>query len=77
MEDNRIQRIMAMERLLEQVEQGVDTEQHTAEEAFAILLDYYESPLWREDFEADEAGLLPKTLKRGVLGEDTIYNLLP
>ena len=76
MEDKRIQRVMAMERLLEQVEQGVDTERHTAKEALAILLEYYESPLWREDFEADEAGLLPKNLKRGVLGEDTIYNLI-
>ncbi|MBK6087256.1 DUF4298 domain-containing protein, partial [Ruminococcus difficilis] len=28
------------------------------------------------DFAADEAGLLPKGLKRGVLSEDGIYNLL-
>ena len=28
------------------------------------------------DFEADEAGLLPPDLKRGVLSEDGIYNLL-
>lgn len=37
---------------------------------------YYEDSLWREDFEADEAGLLPKDLKRGVLSEDGVYNLL-
>ena len=37
---------------------------------------YYEGPLWREDFEADEAGLLPKDLKRGVLSEDGVYDLL-
>jgi len=41
-----------------------------------ILIDYYEGPLWREDFEADEAGKLPKDLKRGVLSEDAVYNLL-
>ena len=29
-----------------------------------------------EDFEADEAGLLPKDLKRGVLSEDAVYGLL-
>ena len=37
---------------------------------------YYEGPLWREDFEADEAGLLPQDLKRGVLSEDGVYDLL-
>ena len=37
---------------------------------------YYESVKWRKDFENDEAGLLPKNLKRGVLSEDGIYNLL-
>ena len=37
---------------------------------------YYESVKWRRDFENDEAGLLPKNLKRGVLSEDGIYDLL-
>ena len=37
---------------------------------------YYDGPDWRADFEADEAGKLPKNLKRGVLSEDGIYNLL-
>ena len=37
---------------------------------------YYEDSFWREDFEADEAGLLPKDLKRGVLSEDGVYDLL-
>ena len=40
------------------------------------LIAYYESDLWREDFEADEEGKLPADLKRGVLSEDGIYNLL-
>ena len=37
---------------------------------------YYESVKWRKDFESDEAGLLPKKLKRGVLSEDGINDLL-
>ena len=37
---------------------------------------YYTSDEWKQDFAADEAGLLPKGLKRGVLSEDGIYNLL-
>ncbi len=40
------------------------------------LAAYYESPDWRADFEADEAGLLPKDMPRGILSEDGIYNLL-
>ena len=31
---------------------------------------------WKKDFAADEAGLLPQGLKRGVLSEDGIYNIL-
>ena len=37
---------------------------------------YYKSPEWKRDFADDEAGRLPKGLKRGVLSEDGIYNLL-
>ncbi len=37
---------------------------------------YYGSKEWREDLNADEAGLLPADLKRGVLSEDGIYDLL-
>ena len=44
--------------------------------AFSTLEAYYTSPAWRTDFEAHEAGLLPPDLKRGVLSEDGIYNLL-
>ena len=39
------------------------------------LQDYYENE-WREDFEADERGELPKDLKRGVLSEDALFDLL-
>ena len=40
------------------------------------LAAYYEDESWREDFEADEAGKLPANLKRGVLSEDGIYDVL-
>ena len=40
------------------------------------LTEYLESGAWREDFEADEAGLIPADLKRGVLSEDGLYDLL-
>ncbi len=40
------------------------------------LEDYYTSPEWQEDYAADEAGLLPDGLKRGVLSQDGINDLL-
>ena len=42
----------------------------------AELKEYYDSENWRQDFADDEAGLLPEGLKRGVLSEDGIWNLL-
>ena len=40
------------------------------------LRSYYESGQWLADFECDERGELPADLKRGVLSEDGVYNLL-
>ncbi|MBP5491170.1 MAG: DUF4298 domain-containing protein [Lachnospiraceae bacterium] len=40
------------------------------------LESYYENPLWKADFEADEEGKFPAGMKRGVLSEDGVYNLL-
>ena len=37
---------------------------------------YYTGDDWKRDFADDEAGLLPKEIKRGVLSEDGLYNLL-
>jgi hypothetical protein len=41
------------------------------------LLDaYYTSGQWKEDYEADERGELPPDMKRGVLSQDALYDLL-
>ncbi|MBE5791567.1 MAG: DUF4298 domain-containing protein [Clostridiales bacterium] len=40
------------------------------------LLAYYESGLWLKDYEMDEKGLIPNSVKRGVLSEDGVYNLI-
>ena len=40
------------------------------------LENYYGSTKWIDDFEADEAGKLPADLKRGVLSEDAVYDLI-
>ena len=48
----------------------------TLRQDVAVLAAYDEGPLWRADFEADERGLLPPDLRRGVLSEDAVYDLL-
>lgn len=40
------------------------------------LNEYYGSDVWKLDLADDEAGRLPADLKRGVLSEDGIWNLL-
>lgn len=47
-----------------------------AQESIAALEKYYGSEEWKKDFADDEAGRLPADLKRGVLSEDGIWNLL-
>ena len=40
------------------------------------LIAYYESGQWLKDYEADERGELPRNLKRGVLSQDGLWELL-
>ena len=84
MSDNKeqIARIRLMERRLNQALAAVKRldsaleKYEAAQEAIAALSEYYGSDLWKQDFAADEAGLLPEGLKRGVLSEDGIWDLL-
>ena len=46
------------------------------QEDIEALDKYYTSEEWKQDFTDDEAGRLPADLKRGVLSEDGIWNLL-
>ena len=46
------------------------------QESVDALESYYGSKEWKKDFRDDEKGLLPTDLKRGVLSEDGIWNLL-
>ena len=79
---NQLERIRYMERLLDFViearkEQHIDSEKSARiQEALGILAEYYTSDEWKQDFADDEDGRLPKDLKRGVLSEDGIWNLL-
>ena len=78
----RIERITHMESLLDKSTEVINRLEQALKDFAALQPDiaeleaYYTSPQWRKDFEADEAGKLPKDLKRGVLSEDGIYDLL-
>ena len=78
----QIERIRCMEQLFDFVSESIMELPTTLDkydkiqEAIAILSDYYSSYEWKQDYADDEAGLLPKDLKRGVLSEDGIWNLL-
>lgn len=78
----QIERIQEMEQCLDASEQAIRelSEALSAFEEvqprFRRLSDYYGSDLWMRDYEDDEVGRLPKELKRGVLSEDTVYDLL-
>ncbi len=66
---DRILRITRMDGITPSIYAGVLPELKELEA-------YYTSPEWKEDYEADEAGLLPEGLKRGVLSQDGISDLL-
>ena len=42
----------------------------------AVLEAYYTGGQWLRDYALDEQGLLPRDLKRGILSQDTLYDLL-
>lgn len=79
---NQIERITEMDRCLNASGEAIEALSNALDayeanrKSLKKLADYYGSTLWMKDFEADEAGMLPTDLKRGVLSEDTVYDLL-
>ena len=76
----QLRRIAFYESLLRELAQALSeadaAQLPSLREKAAALGRYYESEEWKRDFAADEAGLLPKALRRGVLSEDGVYNVL-
>ena len=78
----QIERIQQMESLLDTalatIKEMATALDHfaAAQVAVAALDDYYGSDEWQQDFDADREGRLPDGLKRGVLSEDGIWDLL-
>jgi hypothetical protein len=76
----QIERIKWMEQrfnnALAAIKDGSADSLKATKQDVAELSKYYGSDLWKLDFAADETGNLPPDLKRGVLSEDGIWNLL-
>ena len=76
------ERIRRMEQLLDNAQAALGALEaaldgyEAARPGLRELAAYYDGGDWRRDFEADEMGLLPDGLKRGVLSEDALYDLL-
>lgn len=78
----QIERIEHMEQNMERATDALRVlndaldEYEAAQDALYELDTYYGSDTWKQDFSDDEQGRLPNTLKRGVLSEDAIWNIL-
>lgn len=70
------ERVSFYEGLFDEVSAAKDTSTGDIKQKLRILDDYYTSGQWLKDYEADEQGLLPDALKRGVLAQDALYELL-
>lgn len=78
----QIERIQYYEEILDEANKAVSDlskaiEQYEIVREKIIELEaYYGSDAWRRDYEDDEAGKLPADLKRGVLSQDAVYDML-
>ena len=69
-----------MERYFDCVQEaakdGAALETPAVREMLEELIRYYENGQWLADYRLDEEGGLPTELKRGVLSQDGLYDLL-
>ena len=78
----QLRRIRHYETLLDELQQTLSSPAASREELLALrgkveaLGRYYAGDDWKRDYADDEAGRLPGDLKRGVLSEDGLYDLL-
>lgn len=80
--ESRVRRISRMEEYYETLCNAFESNREAIEKDASLqlilheLTVYYENGQWLADYEADEHGELPSDLKRGVLSQDALYNLL-
>lgn len=77
--EKTIERIARMEALFDEVSAAMNAEagaEIAMREKIQILRAYMESGEWLADYELDERGALPQGMKRGVLSQDGLHDLL-
>ena len=67
---DRLERIVQMEAAFDRAAA------QPTEDDLRVLAAYMDSGDWLRDYEADEQGRIPKGMKRGVLSQDGLYDLL-
>ena len=78
----QIERIHYYEIIMQEVLKLLGADDLSEDEAahlqngIAVLSEYYGSEAWKQDYAADEAGMVPADLPRGILSEDGLYNVL-
>ena len=79
--EEAIQRVQKMEQYLDDILEGLHEddqniwEDEVLQEKLKDLSEYYSNGLWLEDYDRDCVGEFPRDLKRGVLSQDTLYDL--
>lgn len=77
-----IERIKEMEAILDRATRVMNELESKLAEFEALQPDiqkleqYYTGKAWKRDFKFDEEGKLPADLKRGVLSQDGVYELM-
>ena len=72
-----VERVKHMEACMDAVQAALRKgELHTVRRQIETLRKYMESGQWLADYEADERGEFPAGMKRGVLSQDGLYDLL-
>jgi hypothetical protein len=80
--EKAVKRIKEMESVLDEARRRMDEVElnpHLLQEyrsEIRRLEEYYTGQDWKDDLALDEGGMLPKGLKRGVLSEDGIHDIL-
>ncbi len=79
---NIVNRVCQMEQYMDEVAEALKSNPEKINNSdelrkkVEILAEYMDSGQWLTDYEADERGELPANLKRGVLSQDGLYNLI-
>lgn len=76
-----VERIEHLEKIFDEVKNSFENEPDFFEnenmaKKVSLLTQYMDSGQWLRDYSLDEKGELPKELKRGILSEDGLYNLI-